>query len=230
MVISLSARSIFGLAAVLAGAVVLLSHEAALWERVLAIVQIGAGATFAYSQAARWAAAVLGALFLVYSFQVLALIIGAPAVFGNYEELALRFSIVCGAAAAYSAALARPVRLGLGLCTVIFALAQIVYLRYTASLVPLWLPPGQMFWTNLSTAAFALAAIALLVNRQAQLAAYLMALMIALFGLLVWVPLIVVHPHVLSNWSEIAENFLVMCAAWIVGQIQPRRAPAPALP
>jgi len=44
-------------------------------------------------------------------------------------------------------------------------------------------------WAILTTIAFALAAVATLINRQARLAIRLMALMLALFGVLVWIPL-----------------------------------------
>jgi len=45
------------------------------------------------------------------------------------------------------------------ICIVSFALEQLFYLSETASLVPKWIPPGQMFWAMATTAAFALAAI-----------------------------------------------------------------------
>jgi hypothetical protein len=40
--------------------------------------------------------------------------------------------------------------------------------------------------------------------------------MTALFGVLVWLPLIVAHPAVLSNWSEFGENNLIAAAAWLL--------------
>ena len=54
-----------------------------------------------------------------------------------------------------------------------------------------------MFWEMLTTIAFAIAAIAILTNRQARLAMHLMTLMLALFGVLVWVPhLSLTHRHI----------------------------------
>ena len=44
-----------------------------------------------------------------------------------------------------------------------------------------------MFWAILTTVAFGLAAIAILINWQARLAMRLMALTLGLFGVLVWV-------------------------------------------
>lgn len=73
-----------------------------------------------------------------------------------------------------------------------------------------------MFWAILTTIAFALAAIAILVNRQAQLATRLMALMLALFGVLVWVPFLIAHPKAHLNWSEFALTFLIAGAVLVV--------------
>jgi hypothetical protein len=52
----------------------------------------------------------------------------------------------------------------------------------TADLVPKWIPPNQLFWAELTTIGFVLAAIAILSNRMAGLASGLMSLMIVLFG------------------------------------------------
>ena len=86
-------------------------------------------------------------------------------------------------------------------------------------MVPAWIPPNQVLWTNLTTVAFGLAAIAMLINRQARLAMRLLAVMTALFGVLVWLPMIAAHPATLSNWSEIGENYLIAVAAWLVADL-----------
>ena len=51
-----------------------------------------------------------------------------------------------------------------GICVASFTLEQAFYLGNTASLVPKWLPPNQMFWAEATTVAFALAAVGLLTN------------------------------------------------------------------
>ena len=76
-----------------------------------------------------------------------------------------------------------------------------------------------MFWAVSTTAFFALAAVALLTNRLALLAARLLTLMLVLFGLLVWVPLVLSDPHSHSNWSEITETFAIAGAAWILADV-----------
>ena len=105
------------------------------------------------------------------------------------------------------------------MCAFSFTLAQVFDLRFTADLVARWIPPNQMFWAILTTIAFALAALAILINREARLAIRLMTLMLALFGLLVWVPRLIAHPEAHLNWSEFALTLLITGAAWMVGDL-----------
>ena len=77
-----------------------------------------------------------------------------------------------------------------------------------------------MFWAIFTTIAFGLAAVAILVNRQARLAMRLMTLMLALFGLLVWAPHLTSHPEVHFNWSECALTFLATGAVWAVADLR----------
>ena len=64
------------------------------------------------------------------------------------------------------------------------------------------------------------AAVAILINRQARLATRLMTLMLALFGVLVWVPRLIAHPKAHLNWSEFALTFLITGAAWMVADLK----------
>jgi hypothetical protein len=233
-------RALFGASAVLFGAITLMWHDPDTWQGLpilklpfvisacLAIAQIVGGLGLAFSRTGRWAAIVLGAVYLIFSLACIPGMIAKPSVYVEYIGFFEWFSLVCGAAAAYAAcesnmsraaSIGRAARLGLGVCTVSFALAQVAYFHLTASLVPTWIPPSQAFWTVLTTVAFALAAIAILINRQARLALRLMTLMLALFGVLVWVPLLVTHPESHGNWSEFTLNFLVTGAAWIVAEL-----------
>ncbi|MBV9557771.1 MAG: hypothetical protein JO254_11890, partial [Pseudolabrys sp.] len=118
-----------------------------------------------------------------------------------------------------SAALGKAARIGFGLCTVSFALAQIVYFQFTASLVPAWVPPNQAFWVDVTTLAFALAALAILIDYRARPALRLTALMLALFAVLVWIPRIIAHPAALLNWSEFAETLVIAGAAWVLANL-----------
>lgn len=233
-------RMIFGAAAVLFGVIALMWHDADTWQTLaeiwrlpfgaviggcLMIAQIASGIGIQYPRAARTASVILGVVYLLFSLACIPGIIAAPTVYATYGSFFEQFPLLCGAIALYAATetnaakavmFGRLARLGLGVCAISFTLGQVFYLRFTASLVPKWIPPNQMFWAIVTTIAFALAAIAMFINRQARLAARLMTLMLALFGLLVWVPRLIAHPEAHGNWSEFALTFLIAGAAWMV--------------
>jgi hypothetical protein len=239
---ALYGRIVFGASAVLFGVIALMWHDADTWQTTYAILNlplgrivgdclmvalIGGGLALMLPQTARVASSVLIVLYALFSLAALPGIIKHPAVFGEYDGFFEQFCMLSAAIAVYaatdanaarSATLGRVARIGLGLSTVSFTLAQVVYLKMTADLVPKWIPPNQMFWAIATTVAFALAAVAILINSRAQLALRLMALMIGLFGVLVWIPILVAQPQGHGNWSEFAINFLIAGAAWIVAE------------
>ena len=223
---ALYGRLVFGASAVLFGVIGLMWHDADTWQSlpyfhlaivadVLAVLQILAGIAIAVPRTAPPAAMVLGIVYAVLTLGCVPSMIAHPGTYGSYVLFFEILSLVCGAFAFYVPVAAR---IGMGVCTVSFAWAQIAYFKFTASLVPSWILPNQTFWAIFTTAAFALAAIAMLVNVQARLALRLMTIMLALFGLLVWVPALVTHGEQHGNWSEFALNFLITGAAWLVGE------------
>ena len=110
-------------------------------------------------------------------------------------------------------------RILLGICAASFTLEQAIYLNATANLVPKWLPPSQMFWAVTTTVLFALAAVTLLASWITLLATRLLTMMLVIFGLLVWVPLLLSDPHNHTNWSENAETFAIAGTAWILADL-----------
>jgi len=76
-----------------------------------------------------------------------------------------------------------------------------------------------MFWAVTATVLFGLAAVALLANRMRLLAPLLLTTMLVIFGLDVWVPLILSGPHNHSNWSETAADFAIAGAAWVLADL-----------
>ncbi len=242
---ALYGRIVFGAAAVLFGVIALMWHDPDTWQNVhhiwslpfgaiiggcLMAAQIAGGVGMIYPQTERRASIVLGFVYLCFSLACVPEIIAASNIYDKYGgSFFIFFSLVCGAVALYAATeenpdkarvLGRVARLGLGICAISFTLGQILLPRETASLVPKWIPPGQMFWAILTTVAFGLAAIAILINRQARLAMRLMTLMLALFGVMVWVPRVIAHPKTHFDWSECALTFLVTGAAWVVAELK----------
>jgi hypothetical protein len=191
---------------------------------------IAGGIGMQFPRTARLASVILGVVYLCFSLACIPSIIAATNIYERYGgSFFLFFSLLCGAIALFAATEAnaaralvfgRLARLGLGVCAISFTLGQILLPHETAGLVPKWIPPSQMFWAVLTTIAFALAAFAILINRQASLAMRLMTLMLALFGVLVWIPLLIAHPEAHFYWSEFALNFLITGAAWMVADLR----------
>jgi hypothetical protein len=223
-------RHLFGAAALTFGIIALVWHDYHDWDRlryVAAAAWILGGAAMQFPRTAKAGAVVLGAVYLVFALLCVPRIVAAPKVYNNWGNFFEQFSLVTGAAIVYARAssawapetLNRIGRTLFGVCTASFTLEQAVYLGATASLVPKWLPPNQMFWAVTTTIAFALAAVALLTNRMALLATRLLTGMIVSFGLLVWAPLLLSNPHSHANWSEFAETFAIAGAARILADL-----------
>jgi hypothetical protein len=238
-------RIVFGGSAVLFGVIALMWHDADTWQNLqhvwslpfgavigpcLMVALIAGGIGIQSSRTVRLASIVLSVVYLCFALACVPDIIAAANIYDKYGgSFFLFFSLFCGTIALYAAADAnaamammfgRLARLGLGICAVSFTLGQALLLRETAHLVPKWIPPSQMFWAILTTVAFGLAAIAILINRQARLAMRLMTLMLALFGVLIWVPHVIAHPKAHFNWSECVLTFLVTGAAWMVADLR----------
>jgi hypothetical protein len=226
-------RHLFGMASLAFGFITVAWHDYNGWHQPRYLVYAAAaalilgGAAIQFRRTAKMGAAVLGAVYLVFALQCVPGIIAAPKIYNSWGNFFEQFSLVTGAAIAYGRlssawpgeTLNRIGRILLGICTASFTLEQAFYLHPTASLVPKWLPPSPMFWAAATTVFFALAAVALLTNRMALLATRLLTLMLALFGLLVWVPLLLSDPRNHTNWSETAETFAIAGTAWILADL-----------
>lgn len=226
-------RHVFGLASLAFGVVTLAwhdyngSHPLRYIVYAAAAAQIAGGAAIQFRQLAKTGAALLGAAYLASSLMCVPRIVAKPLIYTSWGNFFEQFSLLTGAAivfahmsSAWSPETLR--RIGgilLGVCTASFTLEQAFYLQATASLVPKWLPPSQMFWAVMTTVFFGLAAVALLANRMALPATRLLAVMLILFGLLVWVPLVLSDPRSHVNWSENFETLEIAGAAWIFADL-----------
>jgi hypothetical protein len=226
-------RHLFGAAALAFGLITLAWRDYNGWHQPLYLVYAAAaalifgGAAIQFRRTAKTGAAVLGAVYLVFAMQCLPGIVAAPRIYNSWGNFFEQFSLLTGAALVYARLSSawppetlNPIgRILVGLCAASFTLEQAFYLHPTASLVPKWLPPSPMFWAVATTVFFALAAVALLANRMALLAARLLTMMLVIFGLLVWVPLLLSAPHSHTNWSETAETFAIAGTAWTLADL-----------
>ncbi len=226
-------RPVFGVGALAIGLITLAWHDYNDWHQPRYLVHAAAaalifgGAAIQFRRTAKAGAAVLGAVYLVFALLCVPGIVAKPQIYNSWGNFFEQFSLVAGAAIVYARlssswsreTLNRIGRILLGICIASFTLEQAFYLHATASLVPKWLPPSQMFWAVTTTVFFALAAVALLTNRMALLATRLLTMMLVLFGLLVCVPLLLSDPHSHTNWSETAETFAIAGTGWILADI-----------
>jgi uncharacterized membrane protein YphA (DoxX/SURF4 family) len=232
-------RHVYGAAAVFFGLVSFAWHDYDDWHRLQSLwhvpvgpaliyltsaAQVFGGIAIQFRKGVRIGAAVLAVTYALFTLLWVPQIARAPLVYDNWGNLFEQLSLVSGAAVLYG--LGNVGRVLFGLCVVSFTLEQALYLSGTASFVPKWIPPSQMFWAVATTIAFALAAIAILSGLAARLASRLSTLMIVLFGLLIWIPQLVLNPNDHENWAGVAENFAIAGAAWIVSDfLSALRAP-----
>ena len=215
----------FGVAALAFGVITLAwhdSHQLRYLVYFASAALIFGGAAIQFRRTAK-----AGAACLVFVLLCVPGIVAAPQIYNSWGNFFEQFSLLTGVAIVYArlslvwspATLNRIGRVLLGICAASFTVEQAIYLHATAHLVPKWIPPSQMFWAVATTVSFALAAVALLINRMALLASRLLTMMIVSFGLLVWVPLVISDPHSHTNWSENAETFAIAGAAWILADL-----------
>lgn len=235
-------RNVLGLAAITFGVISLTWHDfGAPWQQIqalgnfshreilvyfAAVVEILGGIAIQWPRTARAGAIALGAIYSIFALLWIPRIIAEPHVYDPYGNFFEQFSMISGALTVYALAdhrnwtqARRIARIGcicFAVCVVSFTLEQAFYLSATASFVPKWIPPGQMFWAVATTIFFALAAIALFTGRFALLASRLLTVMILSFQILIWIPAPFSDAHSLMNWAGNAENLGIAAAAWIV--------------
>jgi uncharacterized membrane protein YphA (DoxX/SURF4 family) len=177
----------------------------------------------------RTAAAGAGVLCGLFGLVVVLLhvprVLAHPQVFGAWSGLAEQLALTAGglmacALSAGSTARANTwLRLGqwaFGGCLIIFGLAHFFYLPDTAEMVPGWLAPSQTFWALATGVAHVAAGAAILTGIQARLAAILLTIMFALFGVLIHAPLLLAQPYSHLNWVMNAMNLALTGTAWVM--------------
>jgi uncharacterized membrane protein len=102
-----------------------------------------------------------------------------------------------------------------GLSLIFFGVAHFIDVKDTLSLIPNWLP-AHLFWAYFTGCAFIAAGVAVLIGLYARLAAALSALQIALFLLLVWIPIVAAGSKVPFQRSETILNAALLAGAWMI--------------
>jgi uncharacterized membrane protein YphA (DoxX/SURF4 family) len=204
------------------------------WEYGSALILLAASIGLCFERTAAASALTIGAYLVIWAAADLSPILSSPLSMGSWYGFCEVTTSIAGAWILY-AALRRQLRgsnmaaeRGLRVARVVFGLTCVFYgsshfnyADYTASMVPTWLPSrlGFAYFTGLSYMA---AGVAIILGILPRLAATLVAIMMSLFGLLVWVPSFFAHPKpswatpLRNEWSELEVNLLLAAAAWIV--------------
>jgi uncharacterized membrane protein YphA (DoxX/SURF4 family) len=208
-----------------------------------AAVDVATQAAVATGTAVLGAAALTGLYAVVVIFMHGPQIFQHPGAFATWDGAAEQLALFAGGLAAYvslSGANGRPGsndlpagidrlggqnRLGraaviiMGVCLLMFGLAHFLYLDFTASMVPAWLPGGQKFWAAATGAGHLAAGIAFLSGVKARLAAILLTVMFGAFSVLVHLPLLLADPHNHLGWVMNAINLALTGAAWSIATL-----------
>ena len=205
------------------------------WAILAATLLVAGGLMTMVRRTEAMGAAVVGVVTLGFATFWIPRVAGYPRMIGVWLGLAEEISMVMAAVL-----LVRAVReegtkakwherapyVVYGLCVMTFGLAHFLALQATAEMVPGWMPAGQYFWAGATGVAHLLAGVAIATGIAAKLAARLLTLMIVLFGLLVWLPIVVAHPKDQTSWMGNAFNLAMAGAAWVVADRWTSRADA----
>jgi uncharacterized membrane protein YphA (DoxX/SURF4 family) len=181
-------------------------------------------------------AAAVGSAALAALYAVVVIFMHGPQIFQHpgafpvWDGAAEQLALFAGGLAAYSyladdglrpsAGLGQPPRLRriavvlMGVCLSMFGVAHFLYLDFTASMVPAWLPGGQKFWAAVTGVGHLAAGIAFLTGVKARLAAIALTSMFAVFGALVHLPALWAEPHSHLSLVMNAINLALTGAAW----------------
>jgi uncharacterized membrane protein len=206
------------------------------WHDALAMLSaailLASGIALLVPRAARISALVLAGLLLLRLLLLkLPAVAAHPLIVGEWEDFSENLALVAGGWTIFAMwprqGGARPgdVRIGqilFALALPAFGLSHFFYMNLTAPLIPSWLPyhVGLGYFTGAAHIAAGVGILAGIVFSVslARLAATLEAVMVSLFTLIVWVPMIAAAPTTLSNWSEICLSAAISGAAWAVAE------------
>lgn len=237
-------RRVYGLAAIALGLIGLRWDDfAAVWQPVpktlpghaplalaAALLFLMAGIGMQWRRTLRVSALALAGLYLVFALLWARRVVGFPQIFGTWSGAAEQLALVAGGVlafvsveppeperrAALSAAVRTVAQLVFGLSLLAFGVSHFIYVKETAAMAPRWLPLGQTVWAHLTGLGHIAAGLSLIAGVLAVIAARLLTLMFAVFGVLVWLPRLLHHPGDHMVWCGNAINLALIGAAWVV--------------
>ena len=230
--------ALFALGTLLLGAVGIWFHEFALqWQAVPAGIPLRT--PLAYVSGALLAAGGLailsrtyeraGALLLAVFYGLWVVAFHLPNAFGAFRHIGAWNApaeityLTMGAVALLSVhagrmrrTSAQVARLLAGISALVFGLTHFNYIDITATFVPAWIPPSQVFWAWATGAGHFAAGLGLVTGLRARLAATLHAVMMGSFVLFVHIPRLIAHPEKHDEWIMLAISSALTGAALLI--------------
>jgi uncharacterized membrane protein YphA (DoxX/SURF4 family) len=207
-----------------------------MWVHVSAIVVLAASVGLCFTRTALMSVLTVGAYQTVWAMISAPGIFSKPLSIGAWYPFCEAVTALVGAGILYAmlrwpsetsqmpVAAHRAVRAAqvvFGLNCVFYGTSHFAYADFTASMVPTWLP-GRLGLAYLTGLGHLAAGMGIIVGILARLAATLEAVMMSLFGLLVWVPSFFAQPPPKwatppeNQWSELVVNLVLAASAWII--------------
>lgn len=200
------------------------------WHDTLAtlsgVILLAGGIALLVPQTAGQASLVLAAFLFLQLLLKASHVVARPLIEVRWEDLSQNLIYLAGAWTIFSTlphdsgSLVKFRNLRAG--QILFALAlpaiglsHMLYLNLTAPLIPSWLPFHVML-AYFTGAAHIAAGIGILVGVLPRLAATLEAVMVSLFTLIVWIPIVTATPANRFDLSEICVSAAISGAAWAV--------------
>lgn len=229
-------RTLLGLGALGLGVISLLYADFAItwqpvpeWVPMRAVLAYASGVSLTVAGVAlvanrgAWIAAAFIAAFLSFwgiVLQAPKLIAGEAAAWLAPAEI---LAVAAGAwtlwvGASQTAFRARAVQLGttfFGLMLPIFGVAHFIYIDFTASMIPEWIP-YRVFWAWFTGAGHIAAGLAIVLGVIPRIGSLLLALMFSSFVLLVHMPRVIANADNRTEWHLLSTALLLTGAAWIV--------------
>ena len=171
----------------------------------------------------------VGALMLASAYGLWLLILHGPILMskpgdiGTWNGIAEIAFMITGAVTLYAATagplrgkLAHGVCITAGFAALMFGAAHFKYAEFISQMVPAWLPPSQIFWAYVTGVGHLAAGLSLLSGIRAPLGALLLAVMMALFVLLVHLPRVIAAPGEHLEWIMLGVALSLSGAAWLI--------------
>jgi uncharacterized membrane protein len=192
------------------------------WIYASAVLVLVASVGLCFSRTAPASAVTIGSFLAIWALTCAPSIVAMPLSIGAWYPFCEALTTLVGVWLLCSRA-QRLARSLFGLTCVFYGGSHFVYADYTASMVPAWLPGhlGLAYFTGIGHIA---AGIGVIFEMLPRLAATLEAVMMSLFGLLVWVPSFFMLPRPAwatppqNQWTELIVNLALAAAAWVVAR------------